>query len=263
MLRWQKFSRRDAILVLLGAMSIHLISLVFNVMGPAESSLGRDMKVEVEEGMQGKWSQGGKETVTKTWLETVTKVDKQTVTERRTATKTAMVTTTATPLHDLNWSYDAIGKILDGEKGNARPHSEDVEVPPTRLVGHAPGWTMYRDLYMSNGTLFIVTDGKLSRPSLKDPENSRDRQPDMWGLNGEDLTWAWTKAEGWPELRQMASKPLTATGERANIIEREPSDKIIQFITTAEAKKRWGKKQSKDETRVWIVKGNTVGTSST
>ncbi|KAJ7858970.1 hypothetical protein B0H13DRAFT_2254454 [Mycena leptocephala] len=47
-----------------------------------------------------------------------------------------------------------------------------VQLPATSLVAHAPGWTLFRNLYMSNGTLFIHT-----LEAWNTPENIRAREP--------------------------------------------------------------------------------------
>lgn len=98
-------------------------------------------------------------------------------------------------------------------------------LPETSIVSHAPGWTVYRDIYMANGTLFILT----SQPS------------------------------DFPEIRQMASTPLIAEASPENIAAREPSDQVMKFITPIEARRLWGGDLNRGEgNRVWSVEGNTV-----
>lgn len=89
----------------------------------------------------------------------------------------------------------------------------------TSVLAHAPGWTLFRNLYMSNGTLYLVAD-ELQRSNF-------------------------------PELRKMASHPLPAVNTPENIAAREPSDFDITFITPDEAQTRWGD-------RILSVEGNTV-----
>jgi hypothetical protein len=35
-------------------------------------------------------------------------------------------------------------------------------LPSTRVLGHAPGWTLFDNLYMHNGTLLIISDEPVS-----------------------------------------------------------------------------------------------------
>lgn len=101
-------------------------------------------------------------------------------------------------------------------------------LPETSIVSHAPGWTIYRDIYMANGTLFILS----SLPS------------------------------DFPEIRQMVSTPLIADASPENIAAREPSDQVMKFITPIEAKRLWGGDLNRGEgNRVWSVEGNTVSCS--
>jgi hypothetical protein len=94
-------------------------------------------------------------------------------------------------------------------------------LPDTFILAHAPGWSLFRNLYMSNGTLFVVAS-----------ESDRSK---------------------FPEIRMMASHPLVAYNNPENIAAREPSDFDMTFITPEEAKTRWGN-------RILPVEGNTVST---
>ncbi|KAG9035592.1 hypothetical protein FRB95_010998 [Tulasnella sp. JGI-2019a] len=92
------------------------------------------------------------------------------------------------------------------------PHDTFSSLPPadprphTKLTRHAPGWTTFENLYMSNGTLFIVT---------ADPSQ-------------------------WPNLRYMISVPMIALNTPENIAAREPTPELISFITPEDAGKLWG-----------------------
>jgi hypothetical protein len=92
-----------------------------------------------------------------------------------------------------------------------------LSLPETSLVAHAPGWTIFENLYMFNGTLFILTD----TPNLF---------PDRFYVTSTGL-----KAENTPE----------------NIASRIPTEKEMDFVTSARAKERW-------DNRVWSVDGLTV-----
>ncbi|KAJ4486553.1 hypothetical protein C8J55DRAFT_558517 [Lentinula edodes] len=98
------------------------------------------------------------------------------------------------------------------------------ELPMTSITHHAPGYTIFRNLYMSNGTLFILS-----------PNNS------------------------FPEIRMMTSVSMFADGSPENIAAREPNSDIMDFITPEAAKKRWGGDvQNGVRNRVFTVEGNTA-----
>ncbi|KAG6830207.1 hypothetical protein H0H87_008886 [Tephrocybe sp. NHM501043] len=89
----------------------------------------------------------------------------------------------------------------------------------TSIIAHAPGWTIFRNLYMSNGTLYILA------------------------LN-----------QSFPEIRMMISTGTIALNTPENIAAREPTQQDMDFITPEEAHVRW----SSDTTRVLTVEGNTL-----
>ena len=104
----------------------------------------------------------------------------------------------------------------------------DQDLPSTSVTYHAPGWTLFRHLYMSNGTLYIIS----SDPSL------------------------------FPEIRMMTSTGLPADSTPGNMEAREPTPANMAFITPEEAQKRWGANPLRGEKhRVLSVEGNTVSTS--
>ncbi|KAG9005437.1 hypothetical protein FRB93_009743 [Tulasnella sp. JGI-2019a] len=78
--------------------------------------------------------------------------------------------------------------------------------PPSKLIRHGPGWTVFENLYMSNGTLYIIT-------------------PDP----GE-----------WPDLRYFISVPMIALNTPENIAAREPTPELISFISRYQAERLWG-----------------------
>jgi hypothetical protein len=105
------------------------------------------------------------------------------------------------------------------------PHQD---LPLTEVLAHAPGWTLYRNLYMSNGTLLIVTDDKGRRRI--------------------------------PEIRMMVSTSMEATVQPENIAGREPTPYVMRVISPQDAKTRWTSMtgDAKNLNRVWTVEGNTV-----
>ncbi|TFY81617.1 hypothetical protein EWM64_g2389 [Hericium alpestre] len=98
-------------------------------------------------------------------------------------------------------------------------------IPETTLLAHAPGWTIFRNLYMSNGTLFIVT----SHP------------------------------ESFPSIEMMTSTGLPAFNTPESIAERTPTEKDMAFLTPAEARKLWiGEEALGEKNRVFKVEGRTL-----
>ncbi|KAE9407475.1 hypothetical protein BT96DRAFT_914486 [Gymnopus androsaceus JB14] len=98
------------------------------------------------------------------------------------------------------------------------------DLPMTSLVHHAPGYTIFRNLYMSNGTLFIVSPNR-----------------------------------SFPEIRMMTSVSMYAFGDPENIAAREPNVHIMDFLTPEDAKRRWGGDVANGvRNHVFTVNGNTA-----
>ncbi|KAJ2925857.1 hypothetical protein H1R20_g11236, partial [Candolleomyces eurysporus] len=239
-------SRRDAFLVLLGASSMHLWSLLLRSVAPSSTE---DFSAVTHLSQVNQLNQVNHV------------VETFTTTARFTATATVTQTAVQTQVVESSegWNYEEIDKITGGKSDPTDP------LPQSRLVAHAPGWTLVRNLYMSNDTLYIITPESPVTPSRSDPENSRDRKPDYYGPHGEDLTYGYTKVNGWPEIRQMTSTGLSAVNSPENIAIREPLPQNLQYITLEEARKRWGDAILKDEhgverkeSRVWVVQGNSL-----
>lgn len=95
-------------------------------------------------------------------------------------------------------------------------------LPETTIVEHVPGWTLFRDIYMANGTLLILT----SSPSLL------------------------------PEARYMTSTGLPAENTAESMALREPTPWNMDIVSPEQARQRWGNHPS--TRRVWSVEGNTV-----
>jgi hypothetical protein len=84
-----------------------------------------------------------------------------------------------------------------------------------------------RDLYMSNGTLYIVA-----------AESDRG---------------------SWPDFRYITSTGLPGYNTPENIAAREPTERDMAFITPEEAFQRWGPSvKGNARNSVWTVRGNTV-----
>ncbi|KAJ2916363.1 hypothetical protein MD484_g4036, partial [Candolleomyces efflorescens] len=244
-------SRRDAFLILLGASSMHLWSLMLRSASPSTSD---DFSAVTHLSQVNQLNQVNH--VVETFTTTARYTATATVTH--TAVQTQVVERPPSSSSD-GWNYDEIDKIAGGKSDPSDP------LPQSRLVAHAPGWTLVRNLYMSNDTLYIITPESPVTPSRSDPENSRDRKPDYYGPHGEDLTYGYTTVKGWPEIRQMTSTGLSAVNSPENIAMREPLPHNFRYITMEEARKRWGDAVVKDErgverkeSRVWVVQGNSL-----
>ncbi|TFK44546.1 hypothetical protein BDQ12DRAFT_708463 [Crucibulum laeve] len=100
-----------------------------------------------------------------------------------------------------------------------------AKLPETGIIAHAPGWTLFRNLYMSNGTLFLLSS------------------------NFSDF----------PEIRMMTSTGLPAYNTPENIALREPTKQDMDFISPEEAEAHWGgHAQDGERNRIWTVEGNTM-----
>ncbi|PPR02525.1 hypothetical protein CVT24_001951 [Panaeolus cyanescens] len=201
-LRHGGITRRDAILLLIGASSMQLWSLFFAPhISPSDQSIVVNTHVSHQDSSH-------HDTLTKTVTLTAQVVN--TVTQKE--IQTATVTTAGKAAAASRPTSHAIG-----------PHSK---LPRTKLLAHAPGWTLFKDLYMSNGTIFIVAD-----------ESERMR---------------------FPEIRMMTSTGLEAENTPENIAAREPTTQDMSFISYREAVARWGAPDKQSVNRVWTVEGNTM-----
>ena len=136
-----------------------------------------------------------------------TKMQPQTATTTTTFTSKPSVTCTNLPFSHANVAAD---------------------LPHTSVIAHAPGWTLFRDLYMSNGTLYILSSNR-----------------------------------SFPEIRMMTSTGLPAQNTLESIALREPTPSNMDYLTPEEALARWGGDVERGEkNRVWSVDGNTVNGSN-
>ncbi|KAB5591852.1 hypothetical protein CTheo_4717 [Ceratobasidium theobromae] len=81
-------------------------------------------------------------------------------------------------------------------------------LPKSKLVKHGAGWTIFENVYMSNGTLYLIT------------ENPSD----------------------WPQRRMIIDTGITALNTLENIAAREPTEYDLDWISPKEAEARWGKR---------------------
>jgi hypothetical protein len=177
-LRLRAISPRDAILILIGAASMHLFSFLFPPVHDSSSAILFDTHVPSQ--------------------------------DSQTNVSPALLNTWHVPTPTPTPATPNLGR----------------EMPHTELVSHAPGWTIFRNLYMADGTLFILT----SHP------------------------------ESFPDIKFMTSTGLPAVNSPESIAERMPTARDISFIRPEEAHRRWGGERSTRElNRIFAIEGSTVG----
>jgi hypothetical protein len=111
----------------------------------------------------------------------------------------------------------------------AIPLGQMQDLPETAIISHAPGWTVFQNLYMSEGTIYMVSSHPRSY---------------------------------FPNIRLITSTGLAAETTPENIASREPTAKNMDYLSPAEAKRRWGGDiEAGGRNRVWEVEGNTVSLS--
>ncbi|KAG9078831.1 hypothetical protein FS749_009101 [Ceratobasidium sp. UAMH 11750] len=109
-----------------------------------------------------------------------------------------------------NHGHDAVHNpvhhaILVTTKSTSWPNLS-AGLPKTKLVKHGAGWTIFENVYMSNGTMYIISDD----------------------------------SSGWPTRRMMTDTGITALNTPENIAAREPTKYDLDWITPKEAEERWG-----------------------
>ncbi|KAJ7016649.1 hypothetical protein C8F04DRAFT_1280915 [Mycena alexandri] len=167
-------TRRDAILVLVGAACMHLFTVFFLHESAAPEIL-------IDPGVREVYPPDPPPPVYRTKTLITTLVQPSTV------TTTFVAQPTAGPV-------------------SSSPLDLALQLPVTSLVAHAPGWTLFKNLYMSNGTFIIVSDTPLE----------------------------------FPEIRLMTSNPAKAENNPENIALREPKPWSMVIVSAAEARHRWG-----------------------
>ncbi|EDR00799.1 uncharacterized protein LACBIDRAFT_333854 [Laccaria bicolor S238N-H82] len=115
---------------------------------------------------------------------------------------------------------------------------------PIRCPPANQGWTLFQNFYMSNGTLFPIIPNSSYTPST-----------------GNSESYSTMKVDGLlPEIRMMTSTGLMALNTPDNIVQREPTEQEMRFLSVLEAAEMWGKEG--EEKRVWTVDGNTASKHS-
>lgn len=121
-------------------------------------------------------------------------------------------------------AISALPSILPPVKRAFRPWHL-TGIPETSIIAHAPGWTLFQNLYTSNGNLYIVTSNR----------------------------------QLIPEIRMITSTGLIALNTPENIAAREPTEKEMQIIDPKNAMLKWGGNTAENERhRISSVVGNTV-----
>lgn len=166
---FKRFVRRDALLLIMGGSMMHLFSLLSIPSSTPSTPSTWFYEAPVD-------------------LDPLPPPPEAAVVRRNVETVT--VTVHATP--------EAKATTLPG-----RPTS----LPHTSIVHHAPGWTLFRNLYMSDGTLFILSGNR-----------------------------------SFPEIRMMTSTGLPAENTKENTAMREPTRHHMDIITPDAAKRRWGER---------------------
>lgn len=192
--RHTKLSRRDALLVLIGASVMHLLSALSQ--RPAlDHSIGEFNDLDLPS------------------VQHITDTKTVTATETQTQINTITRLLEPSPISTVASASHIIERV-----------NVETDLPHTSIIAHAPGWTLFRNLYMSNGTLFILSSNR-----------------------------------SFPEIRLMTSTGLAAQNTPESIAAREPTSQNMDFITPEQALKRWGGDPSHGQkNRVWSVEGNTV-----
>lgn len=184
---FRSITRRDAFLILLGAASVHVWSFFSSPASRNPFIIGAHLL------------------------------------DVATPTPTLTPTLTTTTLDDASQSPSVPVETNTPVDPFAVPPTALSSLPHTTIAAHAPGWTLFRDLYMSNGTLLLVSPSQ----------------------------------ELFPELRMMTSTGLVALNTPENIALREPTKENMDFLTPEQAHQRWA---TDDESayRVLSIKGNSV-----
>ncbi|KAJ8690830.1 hypothetical protein PTI98_012229 [Pleurotus ostreatus] len=224
-------SRRDIFLLAIGAASTYLLSTWLLVPDsitvhthftqyPAAPELDRDPNHPIQV-----------TTTTATATATATATSITTATATATATNMVTVVTTrhATKTVRLKQVKTAtvtttVTETLGSPKATHIPIDQAAVIPETTIVQHAPGWTVFRNLYMAHGTLYVVT---------------ADR-------------------EAFPSIGRMTSTGIEAKNPN-NIEEREATPGDMDFLTPEQAKDLWGPDSAIGETsnRIVSIEGNT------
>ncbi|KIK22693.1 hypothetical protein PISMIDRAFT_102007 [Pisolithus microcarpus 441] len=112
---------------------------------------------------------------------------------------------------------------LAGDRETWRIHTswqtDQDAIPQTNIALHAPGWTIFDNLYVMNGTIFVVTD----------------------------------KPETIPPRKLLTSTGVEIKNDPELIAARLPTDREMRIISVAEARELFGSGASLVDGVTWIV----------
>ncbi|KAK4683449.1 hypothetical protein P7C73_g6815, partial [Tremellales sp. Uapishka_1] len=117
------------------------------------------------------------------------------------------------------WAEDAEVSAQVGGMGDAKIRWGSEGAPRTEVMAHAPGWTIFDQAYLYNGTWFLVTDYPSSIPLL----------------------------------RLMTSTGGEIWNDEESIKGREPTAKDMRIIFPSEAKRLWGQSASRVSGTTFLV----------
>ena len=197
---------RDVILVFLGALSMHFFSALFHPFDDVTSSLVDDVQLRPQQILQNKQIVVN-EDVRQHIPDAFLNVHNDHIEAAR---PPALAPVDVSP---PTIPPSKVIPVVD----------VSTTIPETTIVEHVPGWTVFKNLYMSNGTLFVVS----SKPRSE-----------------------------FPELQYITSTGLGAENTTENIEARMPTSQDMDFISPEEAKNRWGSESSRN--RIWSLSGNSV-----
>ncbi|KAL4079337.1 hypothetical protein J3A83DRAFT_4208905 [Scleroderma citrinum] len=97
--------------------------------------------------------------------------------------------------------------------------TKEKRIPQTNVVNHAPGWTIFDNLYVLNGTVYVVTD----------------------------------ELETIPPRERMISTAINVRNGKEAVAARLPSDQEMRIISTEEARKIFGTAVGVIDGVTWLV----------
>ncbi|KIJ65844.1 hypothetical protein HYDPIDRAFT_27072 [Hydnomerulius pinastri MD-312] len=108
---------------------------------------------------------------------------------------------------------------IEAERWRTRVSWSSKRVPTTNIVSHVPGWTIFDNLFVLNGTVYIVTD-----------------EPDKV-----------------PSLETMTSTAVKIDNGAVAVASRLPTDREIRVVSTDEARVLFGAGADLIDGTTWLV----------
>ncbi|KAH7883159.1 hypothetical protein F5I97DRAFT_1815379 [Phlebopus sp. FC_14] len=123
---------------------------------------------------------------------------------------------------EVSESEDTIDEDIpsnDAERWRTPVSWVSRRVPTSKIVAHVPGWTIFENLFVLNGTVFVVTD-----------------EPDSI-----------------PERASMTSTAVRINNGPLAVASRFPTDRELRVVTTDEARELFGTSAELIDGTTWIV----------